>query len=127
MTQVKRLAFLAYITAACGTSTLLLGTAWWAGCQLRLRPETILWWGTRDVLGFPAKVFLIVGIGWMVVDADVRRNPFSTIAVVLLVLAVYRCTFFRVDRKTRSPAFGNAGLLHYCGVSAESSQFLAMS
>ncbi len=94
MSQVKRLAFVAYITAACGTSTLLLGTAWWAGCQLRLRPETILWWGTRDVLGSPATLLLIVGIGGMIADADVRRNPFSAIAVVLLVLAVYRCTFF---------------------------------
>jgi hypothetical protein len=94
MTQDRRLAYVAYMTVAYGTSILLLGAAWWAGCVLKLRPATILWWGTRNVLGFPATLLLIFGIGWMVVDADVRRNPFSATAVVLLVLAVYRCTFF---------------------------------
>ena len=94
MTQRQRLAYGAFVTAACGSSLLLLGSAWRAGPLLKWRPANILWWGIRDVLQGPAFLLLFFGIALVVRSKEVRRNPLSSVSLVLLLMAVYRCMIY---------------------------------
>ncbi len=90
MTRRDRLVYIAYVTAACGNSLLILGSGWMAGPVHRWRPANILFWEIRNVLGFPAFVLLLFGIGSMFISDEIRRNPLSSITLTLLVMAVIR-------------------------------------
>ena len=90
MTPRQRIACIAFLTAAYGSSLLILWSAWQTGGRRRWRPANILAWGIADALEGPVIFLLYFGLILMWWIPLLQQRSAMWFALLLLLMALVR-------------------------------------